>query len=41
MAASGEPKPDCWLHHQSDFLLGNLPPGTAIGESFGVLLSCL
>jgi len=36
--ASGEPEPDCWLHYQSDFVLGNVPAGTVIGEDLSFFL---
>jgi alpha-glucoside transport system substrate-binding protein len=25
-------EPECWLHHQADFMLGNLPVGTELGS---------
>jgi serine/threonine protein kinase/DNA-binding SARP family transcriptional activator/ABC-type glycerol-3-phosphate transport system substrate-binding protein len=30
--ATGEAEPECWLHHQANFMLRLVPPGTRIGE---------
>jgi alpha-glucoside transport system substrate-binding protein len=29
---TGAPEPECWLHHQANFLLRSVPDGTRIGE---------
>ena len=31
-AVTGEAEPDCWLYHQANFALRDVPPGTRIGE---------
>ncbi len=31
-ALTGEAEPQCWLHHQANFMLRLVPPGTRIGE---------
>jgi alpha-glucoside transport system substrate-binding protein len=32
---TGEPEPECWLHHQANFILRLVPPETRIGEDVG------